>query len=142
MKKKAAPPRPGHARPLPPAQFAEVSFELHFAPAPELEAWARATFIEEGGDLHNPEHAHLRDASVRFLWASDGYVKQGRRVLGLTEQVRIMGAPWSKGRQEMQLRQWFGEVPEFLITIDDSHDAVDTLPDVARARQSRGLGGV
>lgn len=122
VKRKAAP-KPGDARPLPPASFAEVSFSTRFEPAHELAAWVRRTFIEEGGALFNPEHKHLADASIGWLWASDGYAKQGRRVLGLTERVQSMGNPWAKARAEQQLAQWFGEVPEFLITLDGFHCA-------------------
>lgn len=120
MKKKAAP-APGIGRPLPPASFAEVAFSIRFAPAPELAEWVRETILEETGPLFNPAHAHLRGASIGWLWASDGYMRQGRRVLGLTERVQIMGNPWAKARALGQLSAWFGEVPEFLITLDGFH---------------------
>lgn len=112
-------------RPLPPPEFAEVAFDARFAPALDLAEWARETFINEGGDLHNPEHAHLADASVGFLWASLGYVKAGRHVLGLTEDVLMNGRgnTWQRGRAEQQLREWFGEVPRFLITLDATYCA-------------------
>lgn len=117
-KRAAAPPSRAVSRPLPPADFAEVRFELVFRPAPEIGEWVRSTIIDEAGDLHNPEHRHLADASIGWLWASDGYSKQGRRVLGMTEKLQIMASPWAKGRQEQQFREWFGAVPEFLITLD------------------------
>lgn len=111
------------ARPLPPADLVEHLFGVRMRPALEVEEWARATFLAEGGDLHNPEHQHLLDADVRFMWASDGYLKQGRRIVGLTEKLQIMASPWAKARQEQQLCEWFGHVPEFLITLDALHCA-------------------
>lgn len=113
----------GQGRPLPPAAVAEVDFRIRFWPAPELEKWARATFIAEDGTLHNPDHKHLDGASLRFLWASSGYNRQGRRILGRAEQVRIMGEAWTKARQEQQLVEWFGDVPDFLITLDGFYAA-------------------
>lgn len=122
QRKRGQPLKPaGPQRPLPPAEFADVSFVTRFAPAPELAKWARETFIEEGGALYNPDHRHLLEAGIGFVWASDGYVKQGRRVLGLTEKIQIIGNPWAKGRAEQQLGEWFGRVPEFLITLDGFH---------------------
>lgn len=114
---------PPLARPLPPADLVESLFELTFRPAPEVEAWARRVFIDEGGDLHNPEHQHLVDADVRFMWASSGYVKHGRRVVGLAEKLQIMASPFAKGRAEQQMREWFGHMPDFLITLDALHCA-------------------
>lgn len=120
MKKKAA---PGSSRPLPPAAVAEVDFALRFWPAPELATWVRDTFLLDTGLLYNEEHKHLIDADVCFLWASSGYTRRGVRVLGRCEEVRIMGEAWTKARQEQQMREWFGHVPEFLITIDGFHAA-------------------
>ena len=105
---------------MPPASLADELFGLTFAPAPELLAWVRATFINPAGPLANPEHAHLQDASLGFLWASSGYVSKGRRVIGMADDADLsgMGSPWKKARVEQQLREWFGERPRFVITID------------------------
>lgn len=116
-------------RPMPPADILEPLFESRFAPAPDVLSWVRATFIEAGGDLHNPDHAHLNDAQIGFLWASSGYVKAGRRVLGLTEDTLLAGRgnAWQRGRGGLQLREWFGAEPRFLITLDAMHcaDCID-----------------
>jgi hypothetical protein len=115
MKKTASP--SGPARPLPP----EVLFEspwLSFMPAPELRAWANTMFLVEDGQLHNADHAHIEHASVEFLWASGGFAKQGRTVLGQCEEVTFRAGPWQKGRQEQQMREWFGQVPDFVVTLD------------------------
>jgi hypothetical protein len=79
--------------------------------------------LEEGGDLHNPDHKHLLDAQIGYLWASEGYTKAGRRILGLTEDLDQagMGSPWKRMRAEQQMRAWFGTVPRFLITLDAVH---------------------
>ena len=36
---------------------------------------------------------------------------------------RFMGAKWSKARQEQQITEWFGEMPDFLITLDANYAA-------------------
>lgn len=115
----------GPARPMPPAEFDEVHFDMRFAVAADLPEWTHATFLEEGAGLHNPDHSHLIDADIGFLWASSGYVKQGRQVLGLTEDTTagVRGNAWQQGRAEQQLREWFGHVPRFLITLDATYCA-------------------
>lgn len=120
MARRQAPAAPSSTRPRPPAALLELSFEHRFAPAPALAEWVRRTFLEEGGDLHNPEHRHLIDAEIGWLWAGSGFVRKGRRVLGLTEDVAhaVQGNAWQKGRAEQQLREWFGQAPRFLITLD------------------------
>lgn len=111
----------GRSRPRPPDALVDALFGLRFAPAPELETWARETFIEEGGTLSNPHHAHLRDADVGFLWASAGFASKGRRVLGMTERPEFLGRShaWANARIEQQLSEWFPHRElDFLITID------------------------
>jgi hypothetical protein len=92
---------------------------LGFAPSEELEAWARAVFIEDDGPLCNPQHEHLKAATIGFAWAGEENSRNGRRILGLTELMppQAMGK-WQKGRASLQMAEWFGEVPDFLITID------------------------
>lgn len=117
MKKPA---QQGPTRPLPPAAILEPLFEDRFEPAHDLAKWVREKLIETGGDLHNPEHEHLADVSIGWLWAAQGYNKAGRRVLGLTEdlQASMRGNAWQAGRATQQMREWFGEEPRFLITLD------------------------
>jgi hypothetical protein len=91
---------------------------MALVPAPDVRTWAFSTFVNEGGQLHNEDHQHLEYARIEFLWASAGFVKQGRTVLGQCEEVTFRAGPWQKGRQEQQMREWFGFVPEFLITLD------------------------
>lgn len=101
---------------MPPDSIDELIYTT-LAPAPELSAWAQDTILAEDGPLHNPDHAHLIDADIGFLWASSAFSKRGRTVIGQAEQVMIRAGGWQKARQEQQLRDWFGHVPEFLITL-------------------------
>lgn len=106
---------------MPPADLSPESIDdlIHarLVPAPELAAWAQDTILSEGGLLHNPDHAHLIDADIGFLWASSAFNKQGRTVVGQAEQVMFRAGGWQKTRQEQQMREWFGRVPEFVITL-------------------------
>lgn len=115
----------GLHRPMPPAGLlSEDAFaRLTLAPAPELLQWSLATFVQEDGILCNEEHVHLREADICMLWASTGFNKQGRTVLGQAEQVMFRAGGWQKARQEQQMVEWFGRVPSFLITIDASFAA-------------------
>lgn len=114
MKKVAA---TGPVRPMAPDAFFESPY-LSFMPAPDVRRWAIDTFLTEGGQLHNPDHEHLQHADLEFVWASGGFAKQGRTVLGQCEEVTFRAGPWQKGRQEQQMREWFGSVPDFIITLD------------------------
>lgn len=106
---------------MPPAtigQFAEgEDWADAYLPAPEVLAWAMETFVSEDGELHNEDHAHLQGSPIAFLWASSGFEKQGRLVLGQCEEVTFRCGPWQKGRQEQQMLRWFGYVPTYLITL-------------------------
>ncbi|CUJ46547.1 MULTISPECIES: putative metallopeptidase [Achromobacter] len=109
----------GLERPRPPAEWlarAETAGGL-LAPAPELLEWTERAIFAAGGPLHNPDHAHLVDADLAFLWASYGFQKAGRVVLGQAEQVMFRAGGWQKARQEQQMIEWFGRVPAFLITL-------------------------
>ncbi|MND23316.1 hypothetical protein D3C80_137180 [compost metagenome] len=108
-------------RPYPPSSLLELSelsdFGIRLAPAPEIWDWLKAEILADTGSIHNPEHAHLMDANIGVLWASTGFAKQGRVVLGQAEQLMFRAGGWQKARQEQQMREWFGEEPDFLITL-------------------------
>ncbi|WP_026145099.1 putative metallopeptidase [Pseudomonas asplenii] len=104
------------SRPMPPTELLEHLF-LTLRPAPDVWGWIRAEVLADTGSLHNPDHAHLLDASVGVLWASSVFAKQGRTVLGQAEQVMFRAGGWQKARQEQQMREWFGEEPDYLITL-------------------------
>lgn len=104
------------SRPLPPANLLESPW-LTLLPAPDVWEWVKAQVLAEAGSIHNPDHAHLVDANIGVLWASSGFAKQGRVVLGQAEQVMFRAGGWQKARQEQQMWDWFGEVPDYLITL-------------------------
>ena len=104
---------------------------LGFEPAHELKEWILKTFIDEGGELYNPDHMHISpwdDDLFMVLWASSGFKKSEKVVLGQTEKFAPMAGGWRKMRQEKQMIDWFGCVPNFIITIDAwfAHNASDT----------------
>lgn len=103
-------------RPQPPAAMFEPT--PLFAPAPELERWARQSFINEISPLHNEEHIHLQLATLGFVWTNVVNEKKGRRVLGTCQLVTNSGDKWTQGRSLHQIVEWFGDIPDFLITID------------------------
>lgn len=104
-------------RPTPPPTVDEVAHD-RFEPAPEVLAWIRSTFIEPGAPLFNPDHQHLEFAHLGVLWTNKSYRKQQRWIIGQAEDPKggTAGA-WKKGRGEQQLEEWFGSVPDFLITL-------------------------
>lgn len=107
-------------RPIPPEPGTDA-LSGRYAPAPEVLNWARSTILTEGGALYNEDHAHLEYANLKFLWAPHGFSKAGRTVLGQCEEVTFRRGPWQKGRQQQQMADWFGAVPDFLITLDASY---------------------
>lgn len=109
---------------IPPAclgQEDEAGVWRSFAPAPLVRAWIQAAILEEDGLLHNPDHAHLLNADFEVLWAAGGFESKMRRVVGQCEEVIFRASAWARMRQEEQMQQWFGHVPDFLITLDASY---------------------
>lgn len=108
------------SRPLPPDTITSVDARVTFAPAPELVEWARATFINEDAKLFNPDHFHLNSASIGMLWTNVTNGRRGRRIVGQCEEGKPSGmmGKWGKARAEQQIIDWFGYVPDFIITID------------------------
>lgn len=103
-------------RPFPPADLLESPW-LILQPATDVWAWVEREILATTGSIHNEDHAHLIDANISVLWASSGFAKQGRVVLGQAEQVMFRAGGWQKARQEQQMRDWFGEEPDYLITL-------------------------
>ncbi len=108
-------------RPMPPVGLVSDSLDGplydRLIPAPEIALWVQNTILAEDGALHNPDHVHLLDADVEFMWASSAFTRKGRTVVGQAEQVMFRAGGWQKARQEQQMREWFGRVPEFIITL-------------------------
>ncbi|WP_293797254.1 putative metallopeptidase [uncultured Pantoea sp.] len=105
-------------RPTAPASLLE-EFQPHIMliPAREVLEWINQQILSQDGHLHNPDHAHLIDANIRVMWASSAFTKKGRNVLGQTEEVAFRAGGWQKARMEQQMHEWFGEVPDYIITL-------------------------
>ena len=115
------------ARPKPPREIFEDIQGL-FRPAPDVVDWMFDHIIRPSGKLHNPDHHHLLDASIGVLWTSCANTRQGRVVLGQAEMPAFRCGAWQKGRQEQQMREWFGIIPDFVITLDAYYcDGVDDV---------------
>lgn len=110
-------------RPAPPAEAVDVSIYGTFVPAPEVWQWIADTILRPGSPLYNPDHEHLIDADVGVLWTSAPNVSKGRQVIGTAETPTFTCGGWKRARQEMQIRQWFGGLPDFIITLDALHCA-------------------
>ncbi|HBJ4217804.1 TPA: hypothetical protein LCN40_003566 [Acinetobacter baumannii] len=115
-------------RPFPPTDFidqAEEEEAIRLTPAPDLKKWVVANYLTIGGPLHNPDHIaeliHDNEEFLAFAWASSACMAKKRMVLGQCEKVMFNQGGWKKARQEQQMRDWFGYVPVYLITIDASY---------------------
>ncbi|MCI8210832.1 hypothetical protein AUC61_14950 [Pseudomonas sp. S25] len=62
-----------------------MDFDLHLRP----KRWERikVEILADTGSIQNQDYAHLIDADIRVMWASSGYTRQGRTVLGQAEHV-------------------------------------------------------
>lgn len=103
-------------RPRPPTIYSDQHDSPLFVPAPEIIAWARASFVEEDAALQNPDHLHLNSATIGALWTDVGNSRQGRTIIGQAEHGLPPLGKWQRARMEMQLNQWFGHVPDFVLT--------------------------
>lgn len=106
--------KPVLTRPYPPVDLREPG--NHFAPAPELLFWIEATFIDTDGILANPDHRHLQSANLGAIWTNVPHSRQMRGVLATAEIPFARGNVWQKERQLQQLREWFGDTPDFVLT--------------------------
>lgn len=110
------------SRPIPPDfLFDESNWVKHFAPADGIAEWVERVLIDESSPLHNKDHQHLIGADIAYLWAATENTRQMRRVVGQCEEVTFRAGAWQKGRQEQQMKEWFGHVPEYLITLDANY---------------------
>ncbi|WP_332604761.1 putative metallopeptidase [Acinetobacter sp. ESBL14] len=125
-------------RPFPPTELMDKADEeeaIRLAPAPDLMDWVVKNFLTIGGPLHNPDHDHIaelihdNEEFLAFAWASSACVAKKRMVLGQCEKVMFNQGGWRKARQEQQMRDWFGYVPVYLITIDASFCEQASDPD-------------
>lgn len=92
-----------------------------FVAAPEIFEWLHATIFDKDHALYNKDHDHLHDVDMprlSFLWADVEASQKQRRILGTCEKVIFRAGGWQKMRQVSQMCDWFGDVPEYLITLD------------------------
>lgn len=110
----------GLKRPYPPEQMCyDERYPLDIVPAPEVAEWLEKTFIFEGSLLENPNHSHLSLARIGVLWTNHPNFRQMRAVAGTAEiPLKNLKGAWPKAMAEKQLLEWFGEIPNFLITLD------------------------
>lgn len=107
-----------NSRPYPPADFIEeFAPYIKLIPATGIMQWVTDNILDGDGELHNPDHAHLIDADIAFMWASSAFSKKGRTVLGQAEEVMMRAGGWQKARMEQQMYEWFGHKPDYIITL-------------------------
>lgn len=104
-------------RPIPPFHLIDPLGAEDFVADQGIDAWARATFIEEGATVQNSDHAHLVEAKIGYVWTNVPNERKQRMVLGTCQLVTEAGDKWVAGRSRLQLEDWFGEVPDFVITL-------------------------
>lgn len=107
-------------RPFAPKKLID-SIDNVFLPAPELERWVKATFLNEDSKLFNEDHLHLRFAKIGYLWTNAKNTKQMKTVVGTMEIPKppTISNAWQKARYYQQIRDWFGtDKLDFLMTLD------------------------
>lgn len=104
------------ARPKPPL---DLDLNGEFRPDPALAKWVRDTFIEREGPLSNIDHQHLLMANIGMLWTNVPNGRHQKAIAGTCElgKPNAMGK-WPKAQMTQQRRAWFGDVPDFIITLD------------------------
>lgn len=117
------------SRPRPPEHLTSLDALIAagvFVPAPELADWIAAAYLDEKGALFNAEHVHLRQARIGVLWTNVLNSRRQRRIVGQAEIPARGGGTlgvWARARIEQQVREWFGELPDFMLTFDAVHAA-------------------
>ena len=102
-------------RPLPPRDLLE-SID-RFEPAEDVRQWIVDTFIDPDSDLFNEDHAHLAQAEIGVLWTTCENARNMRTVIGQAELMPPMAmGKWQRARAIAQVEDWFGDLPDFLIT--------------------------
>lgn len=115
-------------RPAPPDTMMDHSDR--FEPAEDLRDWIIDTFIAEDGELANPDHAHLANAELGVLWTNVDNSRNMRTVIGQAELMPPMAmGKWQRARAACQVEEWFGSVPDFLLTF--SAPAAMAMDDVS-----------
>lgn len=103
------------SRPYPPEDVGEER-PVAFAPDARFAEWIHDTFLAGSGPLANEEHAHLLDAHLAVVWTNAINRRQMRTVLATAEIPQATAGGWKRARHDYQLREWFGDEPDFLLT--------------------------
>lgn len=85
-------------------------------PSPEWAEWIVSTFVSPDGAFHNSDHRHLEFAHIGVLWTNATNRRQMKITFAEAEIPNPRGGAWQVARQKYQLSQWFGNVPDFLLT--------------------------
>lgn len=117
--------QPELIRPMPPADMAITG---EFRAAPDLTDWLMSAFIAPDATMLNTDHAHLRDAHIGCLWTNVPNNRQMRTVLATAEMPTFRYGAWQKARQEQQMMEWFGDIPDFVLTF--GADWAETASDI------------
>lgn len=104
-------------RPAPSEALLQEFTRSLFEPDLQAMAWAFETVIDEGSPLCNEDFAHLRGASIGWLWTNEPNSRHGRSILATCELTgSIMGSKWQRARMEHQILEWFEDMPDFILT--------------------------
>jgi hypothetical protein len=90
-----------------------------FIPCPRTLEWLRETFLNQDSPLYNVEHDHLNSANIGVLWTNAENSRHGKRIVGTAELATPPPSlpKWAKARWVQQLREWFGDDLDFIITL-------------------------
>lgn len=102
-------------RPEPP-ELVDEEMPARFVPDPDFARWIQDVFVSAAGPLANEDHAHLLDARIRVLWTNVILQRRQRSVIATAEIPQTIGDAWKRGRAEQQLKDWFEEALDFLLT--------------------------
>jgi hypothetical protein len=110
-------------RPRPPDELLTVEGLMTdtFVPAPEVHAWVLEQYLDPKGSLYYAGHQPLANATLAFLWTNCQFRRRTKTVVGQADLVSNLhgsATVWTRARAEQQLRAWFPEPPDFLITLD------------------------
>lgn len=111
----------GNRPPRPAQSIIDQPWAIVFEPAVDLLKWVRDTVLNPESPLYNEDHAHLAEADIGILWTNTENSSKGRKVIGTAEEPVFRCSKWQKFRQEMQIIEWFGQIPDFIITLDANY---------------------